>query len=203
MATNKIKNWAWSLLLLAYLIVRFFFTHWLDSLGTYSSYILEFTLIAIAFSFDVSQLFSQFKLNKKLCLLALLFAPFGFIVYKLAYVLQIAIPFDLKGTETLFFLLIIAPILEESIFRFFIWTPLEKMHRTLAYFTTSILFSYSHFHAVWFVPEAVQGFIYYQTAYTFLLALACGYSVLRYSSLAGAMLIHFLFNLGFYLASFL
>ena len=50
--------------------------------------------------------------------------PLGYIVFKVAGALRIPIPFNLSGIETVVFLLVIAPILEEAIFRFFAWKPI-------------------------------------------------------------------------------
>ncbi len=201
MTLEKIKSQFWIAILLAYLVIRFVFTQFLDSFGPYASYILETILVLVAISLSGRLFISRMRLNNKSALLALLFLPLGFLIFKTAAVLQIPIPFDLKGAETLVFLLVVAPILEEAIFRFFIWKPIEQINPKLALVCTSLLFSYSHFHAFWFVPAQIHNFIYYQTIYTFLLALACGFSVLKYNSLVGAMLIHFMFNFGFYLAS--
>ncbi|MCB0349385.1 MAG: CPBP family intramembrane metalloprotease, partial [Bdellovibrionales bacterium] len=71
----------------------------------------------------------------------------------------------------------------------------------LAWVGTSVLFSYSHFHAFWFIAPDIKAFIYYQTVYTLGLGLACGYAVYKHKSLGGAMLIHGLFNLGFYVGA--
>ena len=201
MEINKIKSWAWAILLLTYLVIRFLFTGWLDSFSPYASYFLEIILVVVAAFLAGLNFFSQFKINKTLLFISLAALLLGFLIFKGAGVLNISIPFDLKGTETIIFLLIVAPILEELIFRFFAWKPIENLNKNLALPLSSILFSYSHLHAIWFMPQEVHNFIYYQTAYTLVLAYACGFSIFRYRSLAGAILIHFMFNFGFYLGS--
>jgi membrane protease YdiL (CAAX protease family) len=188
-----------SLLLAVYLILRFFFTQWLDAFGSYSAYILEVILIIVATTITWPKIKNLWLFNKPIGIITLAAFGCGYAVFKAAGFLDIIIPFDFSGTETLLFLLIIAPTLEELIFRFFAWIPFERLNKGFAYLATSLLFAYSHFHAYWFYGEEIHKFIFYQTAYTFLLALACGYSVYKFRSLVGAILIHFAFNLGFYL----
>ncbi len=190
-----------SVLLAIYLIVRFFCTRWLDSLGGYTSYYFEIFLVVVSSGLLWSQLKAMFKLSKSQYALTAgaLFA--GYVVFKGTGALQVTVPFDMTNNELKFFLLLVAPILEEFIFRFFSWQPIQQINKGVALIATSLLFSYSHFHSFWFVPVEYQGFIFYQTAYTLVLGLACGYSVWRYNSLLGAILIHFGFNLGFFLGS--
>jgi len=190
-----------SILLAIYLVVRFFCTKWLDSLGGYSSYYFEVILVTISLVLLRQKVKEMFTLSQSLYYYSAAALACGYLVFKGAGSLQIGLPFDLSSKELLFFLLIVAPILEELIFRFFCWQPLAKINKSLALLTTSLLFSYSHFHSFWFVPTEYQGFIYYQTAYTLILGLACGYAIWRYNSLLGAILIHFAFNFGFLLGS--
>lgn len=189
-------------ILFVYLIIRFFFTHWLDSLGEYTTYYLESILAVVSVILYFNIFKTSWRINKSIFIFSLFALVSGFLIYKMAIVaLQITIPFNLKSTETILFLLIIAPILEEMIFRFSIWQPLEYIHSWFAYLGTSLLFAYSHFHAYWFIPEEFHKFVFYQTAYTLLLGLICGYFIKKYSSLSEAILIHFSFNFGFYLCS--
>jgi membrane protease YdiL (CAAX protease family) len=186
-------------LLLAYLIVRYFFIRELEAISLYSTYVLEVVLVGIMAFLYRATFGQQWRLPKAVLVIALPILTLGFLAFKFMGVLSISLPLDLSGAETLLFLLIIAPILEELIFRFFAWQPLSAFNKSAAYIITSLLFSYSHFHSYWFVPAEFHNFIFYQTIYTFSLALACGYSLFKYNSLAGAILLHFMFNLGFYL----
>lgn len=198
----KIRLTIWYILVSFYLVIRFGFTTQLDALGNYGSYIFEVICVSVAIGLFGKKIFSTVKIFKSVSYGMIIGLGAGFGIFKLAGVLSIAIPFDLKGTETVLFLLVVAPILEEAIFRFLVWQPIQYISQRpiIALVSTSLIFSYSHLHAIWFVPPEVHKFIIYQTVYTFLLGLTCGYYVYRYSSLACAILIHFAFNLGFYLA---
>jgi len=196
---NK-KYLVWLLLVIFYLVTRFGFSSQLDSFGQYASYIFEVVLVLIAIIISGRELLTFIKIPR----VAILILPgsllCGFFIFKLSGISNIQIPFELNGTETLLFLLVVAPILEELIFRFFIWQPVEKiMSKAGALIATSIVFSYSHLHAIWFVAKEIHPFILYQTAYTLILGASCGYFMYKYKSITGAILIHFAFNLGFYL----
>ncbi len=191
-------------LALIYLVVRFGFTQTLDSLGTYASYIFEVECVVIALILQRKNILEwlafkgNFTRNLPLALAS------GFAIFKLAQIFGIVIPFDLRSREIIFFLLAVAPILEELLFRFLLWKPIQILTRrpVMALLGTSLLFSYSHLHAIWFVPEEFHRFVVFQTVYTLFLAFVCGHSVYKHRSLSGAMALHFAFNLGFFLASF-
>lgn len=184
-----------------YLAVRFGATKQLDAIGTYTSYLFEISLVVIAFSLLRPKL-SLKALMRPWTLVTAVIALFaGAAVNKAAALAGLTIPMDIKSKETVFFLLAVAPILEELVFRFLLFASLDRSFGSKnAWFVTSVLFSYSHLHAIWFVPPEYSKFIIYQTAYTFPLALVCGYMVRKKSSLLSAILIHASFNLGFYFA---
>lgn len=187
-----------------YVIVKFCLTQQLDSLGAYAAYTFEaifVTAIAIYYRKRIS-----FKFNF-LSELKFSFIPafvIGCIVFLLAKPLNIQIPFDLRAGETILFLVLIGPILEEFIFRLALWQPIfdisKKQSVTLA--LTTLIFSYSHFHAYWFVPEQIYPFIYYQASYVVPLALYCGYRLIKTNSMASPIAVHMGFNIGFFLGSF-
>lgn len=191
-------------LALIYLIVRFGFTQTLDSLGTYASYIFEVECVVIALILQRKNILEWFAFKGNFTRNLPLALASGFAIFKLAQVFGILIPFDLRSREIIFFLLAVAPILEELIFRFLLWNPIQILTRrpVIALLGTSLLFSYSHLHAIWFVPEEFHRFVVFQTIYTLLLAFACGHYVYKHRSLSGAMALHFAFNLGFFFASF-
>lgn len=192
------------LLILAavYLIVRFFLTPQLDDFGPYGSYYFEAFCVIMAIGLFGNQVFTFLTPTTAVIFGSPIAIVVGFLIFKSARLTGIQIPFEFKNKETLLFLLVIAPILEEGIFRFFLWQPIQLLSgsRLTALIITSSLFSYSHLHALWFVPFEMHNFIMYQSVYTFFLGIACGLYVYRYSSLTSAILIHFAFNLGFYLA---
>ncbi len=192
-----------SSLALTYLFVRFFLTLQLDALSSFAAYVFEVACVLAALLLFGRQTLSYLSTPKE-SVLASAFALFiGFGIFKLAGIVGIVIPFTMTDSSTILMLLMVAPVLEEALFRFLIWqSALHVGFRPrITLVLTSAIFSYAHFHAVWFVSPDVIPFVYFQTGYTFFLGLACGLFVLRYASLAGAMLVHFGFNLGFFLAS--
>lgn len=184
-----------------YLIVRFLCTQWLDSLGGYTTYYFEIFLVLVSCVLLRDKLKRMFNLSSSLYPIVAGALIAGYLAFKGTALLDVTVPFDLSNNELRFFLLVVAPVLEEFIFRFFCWQPFERINKRMALAATSVLFSYSHFHSFWFVPSEYQGFVFYQTGYTLVLGLACGYSIWKYNSLFGAILIHFTFNLGFFLSS--
>lgn len=193
----------WALLAVLYLVIRFIFTVQLDSFGPYSSYIFETIDVGLAFALAGRTVIGYWRVSRLVLVAATGSLVMGFAIFRSAGLAGIAIPFDLNGGETLVFLLLVAPVLEELIFRFFLWQPIEALAKNsfVAWLATSLIFSYAHLHAIWNVPSSIHPFIAYQTVYTLFLGLGCGYFVFRGRSLAGAIAVHFAFNLGFYLAS--
>ncbi len=128
----------------------------------------------------------------------------GFLVFRFAGWFRIVAPFDLRSGLTILFLLVVARLLEELIFRFFLWASVLSFSAKpiWAWVLTTLFFSYSHLHAIWFAPESIHGFIIYQTLYTIALGAACGYFIWKNLSIFNAVLVHFAFNLGFFLATF-
>lgn len=184
-----------------YLLVRFGFTQRLDALGDHAAYLFELSLIAFTCVL-LRPRFSIRALMKPLTLLAGVAALIaGFATLKLARLTGVAVPFNVHDRETVAMLLAGAPLLEEGLFRFMLFKPLERIFSSgLAVVATSLMFSYSHLHAIWFVPAEYDKFIIYQALYTLPLAFACGWMVRRQRSLLSAVLVHMLFNLGFFLA---
>ena len=197
------------LIALFYLVIRYGFTHQLE--GTKSDYVTYyFELLCVISALVVSyrNFLNELKFPKAAFYGMALSLAAGAGVFKLATPLGLEIPFQFNSLEILFFLLIVAPVLEELIFRWLLWKPIETVAKKpfVALIVCALVFSYSHFHPlvfIVFIPNELRDFIYYQTAYTFLLGLGCGYYVYRYASLSAAIAIHFAFNLGFYLASFI
>lgn len=125
----------------------------------------------------------------------------GIATYLLAIRLGLAVPFDFASAEVLLMLGLVGPILEELLFRQGAWLPIEYLSRRagVAGIATSLLFAVDHFTSSFFVPEEYRSFIYYQTGYALLLGLVAGYAYLRTRSLRSPILVHIVFNWGFYL----
>ena len=184
-----------------YLVVRFGFTTKLDAISEYKTYLFEIGLVGYAAVLlrPRLSLHGLIKLQPIVSSMAALGAGFG--ILKIARATGIAVPINVSHRETVVFLLAVAPILEEFVFRFLLWKPIEcAASPQTAWWATSLAFSYSHLHAIWFVPPEYQKFLIFQMVYTLPLGLACGWILRKQKSLSSAMLLHFAFNLGFFLA---
>lgn len=118
---NKIIRIINIFILFGYFLGRFFLSSWLDSLGVYSSYYFELIVLLLFFGLNYKVIFSKFKINWSRAYVLPVFCILGFAIYYLLMPLGIDLPLDISSSETLFFLLLVVPILEECIFRFFIW----------------------------------------------------------------------------------
>ncbi len=174
----------------------------LDALSPYTMYGFELT-------FSVLVAFIYRKFEFKLAPLtfgagvALFFSlAAGFAIFEGAGVFGYTIPFELKDLETVLFLLLIGPILEEGVFRGALWRLFQEVFGTpwVGYLATSVIFSYSHYRVIGEVPESFHGFIRYQAIYTLGLGLFCGGIRVQFGLLA-ALFTHMAFNFGFWLAS--
>jgi membrane protease YdiL (CAAX protease family) len=127
----------------------------------------------------------------------------GFLICQLAILGLMKIRFDLKSPLVIFSLLIVAPILEEILFRFALWEPIKDLFEDTAVtnFITAVLFSLAHYAAIRIVDFHARDFVVFQTVYTFALALTCGWARSRTGSIASSILLHFAFNLGFFVGS--
>ena len=115
--------------------------------------------------------------------------------------MDIETPFRLlSGLE--WHMLFFAPILEELVFR-------QTFQRFLisqvgGKYVTSMLvaaiFAFSHLVGLTVLPVEYVPFIGFQVFYTFILGLICGQAMLRFHSVFAPIVIHFLFNLTFYIA---
>ena len=190
---------------LLYLILRFGFTQWFDEQSVYAIYYIEAIFVFIAILLNQTwikeHLIIHLSYSKFFTFIGSMLAGLG--IFGIAKIIDTPIPFDFNNPELIIFLLLIGPILEEFIFRFFLWLSIKSIIKNilLQYFISASLFSYAHFHSYWFVESEFHTFIIFQTTYTFFLGLICSYVVQKWKSLPYAILIHILFNFGFYIAS--
>lgn len=191
-------------LLLAIFIFRYLFDTQIAEFYAYATYFIELGMVFLALiSFDS---IPKFKFKIKSIHLLWFFGAIlsGFFIFKLAGFWKVIIPFNLTTPETVFFLLIVAPVLEEFLFRFTYIAPFENRGFNSYNLATisATLFSLSHFNAIRYVPPEFYSFVYFQSGYTFFLGLACYLGKLRFNtSIIFPVFLHFLFNLGFYLSS--
>lgn len=185
---------------LIYLVLRFCFNTQLDALGPWTLYAVEAIFALGALAYYRKSWREWVATTRELfwlpivALIAGLFSAYG------AVTIGLPVPFDLTSTSGVLMLLVGAPLLEEVLFRLFLWEPIARRGKlSWAWSFTTILFAYSHWHPVWNVPAEWHGFLAYQTLYTLLLGLACGSMIFLYNSLLAAVVVHFAFNLGFWL----
>ncbi len=116
---------------------------------------------------------------------------------------SVPVPFDFSSTETRVLLLLVAPILEEAVFRLVLWEAFATVFRKPLWvlLATTALFSLGHAAAYNFVPEIYRGFVLYQVLYVTLLGLAAGFRRRDEGCWNSAVFVHFGFNLGFFFAS--
>ncbi len=99
-------------------------------------------------------------------------------------------------------ILILAPIIEEAVFRgaFIEFAEKLKLNFIVSISINSVLFSLSHLPAIWNLPNEFHSFIGFQLFYTVILGGICTYSRLKTKGLISPILLHFCFNLVFYIA---
>lgn len=174
----------------------------LDAMSPYAIYGFQ-----VGFAILVSTLYKPLEWSKASFnfagIVAILFCfASGFAVFEFAGVLGHSVPYEMRDSETLLFLLLISPVLEEWLYRGVLWRLFERLAQTewVSLIGTSALFAYSYFQVISSVPGNFHSFVQYQTAYTFGLALFCAGMRVHYG-LKGAFAAHLAFNLGFLLGS--
>ena len=115
--------------------------------------------------------------------------------------MDIETPFRLvSGLE--WHLLFFAPILEELVFRqtFQRFLVAQVGGKRVTSMLVAAIFAFSHLVGLTVLPAEYVPFIGFQVFYTFILGLICGQALLRFHSVFAPMVLHFLFNLSFYIA---
>lgn len=189
------------LFLVIFLSIEYGFRTRIESSGPYTSYLIEVLFVLIvAFGWKGFRFLRSSPGWSGSANLALMFG-FGIAARALCTPLEVGTPFDLSSPETILFLVVVGPILEEFVFRGVLMRLMRDivLSRYLIILMSAIAFSYSHFQILFETPENLHGFIQYQAVYTFFLGLACGYFAVTYG-LLWAILGHFLFNFGFLLS---
>lgn len=185
-----------------FIAIDFFGVFSVDAIHAYAIYAFE--LLFVVF---VTVIYRNLEWKRRAFSFGFMVAVFfslvcGFGIYEFAGVLGYGIPFQMKDPETILFLLLIGPILEEFVFRSALWRLSTELVKApwMVFLLTSILFSYSHYLMIRTAPETMHGFIRYQAIYTLGLGLMAGGARLYFGLLA-AILIHFAFNFGFFFGS--
>ena len=108
-----------------------------------------------------------------------------------------------KFVDKLFIqVLILAPIIEELIFREAFYTVFKRAGLPSIWqgLINSALFSLSHLPAIWILPAEFKSFVIFQLIYTFVLGWVCFKSREVSKGILEPILIHLVFNLVFYMA---
>jgi len=186
-------------LLTLYFLSSYFFNNQLVRIDAYMPYAVEvfwviMTLMIFRDNIDFHYKFSFLHIFELLLLIG-----FGFVICILAKYLHIAIPINKSDPHTLILLLIVAPILEELIFRKTLFSIFERIYNnsTFIVIVTAIMFSYAHFHYIFSVGRTYQSFIIYQSVYTLVMGLWFGLRILNLKSINGTIIMHFCVNIGF------
>jgi len=118
-----------------------------------------------------------------------------------AWFWSMPVPFRLV-TNLEWHLLLFAPVLEELIFRQTFQRFLIKRlgGKRVTSMLVAAIFAFSHLIALRVLPAEYIPFVGFQVFYTFVLGVICGQALLRSHSILSPILIHFLFNLCFYVA---
>lgn len=187
------------LIIMLFFIIEYILRQKIDALFEYSGYLAEITYIFITmFVFRDHIKTKKIVFNKNFNLLLISAFFFGYFSMFFAHRTEIVVPFDFNSKEVLIFLLLVGPIVEELLFREAIWTAFNIIGlKNGTVILTSLMFSFSHFYSVWSAPPVYEKFIMYQSVYTLILAFLCA-AVRIMSNVGGAILLHLVFNFGFW-----
>lgn len=165
------------------------------------SYVFDFIFaLSVSFFFRLPWKF-KLNLNKNMLMaVAEVVALAGGCIFAIWY-MDIEVPFRLLN-KLEWHLLLFAPILEELVFRqTFQRTLIATMggKRVTSMLVASI-FAFSHLVGLAVLPPEYVPFIGFQVFYTFVLGVICGQGLLKFHSVFAPIILHFLFNLSFYIA---
>jgi membrane protease YdiL (CAAX protease family) len=196
-------HWRALLWLLGYFVPRYSLGSWLDSLHPYAVYTFEVFYVTAFFYAHRHALRFRFKPRALLGAEALLALIFGGACRVGCNLLHIPFPLDLSAPEIMVLLLIVAPLLEEALYRQALLLPLDRLlagNRLVVVKISALLFSASHFEALWTLRPELHGFVWYQGAYTLGLGLWLASAYYRHGGWGATLVLHFAFNLGFFVA---
>jgi membrane protease YdiL (CAAX protease family) len=165
-------------------------------------YLFESIFIALTLYLYRSEIPANWPSVRELSISVPLSLAAGFGISKLLTHSGVPIPFAVDQMRDVFLLILVAPLIEEFLFRFALWQTAKDFIRneTHVLVLTSLVFSAGHLMAFWFVPAEWRVFIALQTLYTVLLGLGAGWRRMVVGSIAIAVLIHWGFNFGFLMA---
>lgn len=190
--------------LLGYLVARILAPHTIDQLFSDAGLVFDVLFFGFAFLLYRDRFYVR-PLARQVFSISLLAFLGGCGVAVLARSVGLGLPFDLTDTRTILLLLLGGPILEELVFRFALWELIPEIkgfgvlwRDRLSLILTTLFFGAAHFAAYQYVPETLQSFVLFQTAYTLGLGFACGWFRISTRAIGTSIAIHLLFNLGFF-----
>jgi membrane protease YdiL (CAAX protease family) len=199
------QDWVGLTLVIFYLVFRVVFDSFWRKVSPYYSYAFEVGFVAAAYVAYKKRINPRLPRLQDTAANLVLSVLGGLSVYRLATFAGIGIPFDLADRETLIMLLLVAPVFEELIFRMALWEALKDVFTrpSSVLVLTTALFCIGHLLALWTVPHEFRVFVLYQSLYVALLGLGAGWARLSSGLVTSSILVHFGFNLGFFLGSVL
>ena len=182
-----------------YIFVRFTGYKYLASINQYSTYLFEVCFVGICIYIFRKKVNFKVTFDKGVAISSMGAFIFGILIVALSKFFNLTIPFTINSSETIFFLLVVAPILEEFLYRFSIWHLLNNFSSKIIFIliSTASLFAYAHFHPYSTSPSIFKSFIVFQTIYAVIIGFWFGYIYHKTKSLSYIILLHFLLNLGF------
>lgn len=192
-------KWFNLLLLAIFLILRTLFDPWVRTLSPWTAYTIEGTLVLIFIFANWRHLrfrFTQPHRWKTHLGISLLLGAF---IALAGTQFNLDIPFDFAEPELWLQLVIVAPLLEEALFRLLTWNTLAGWIRRprVLIMMTATLFALAHYSAILYVPEDFAPFVIYQTVYTGCLGIYWGYAREKTGSWLAPAALHLAVNLTF------
>jgi membrane protease YdiL (CAAX protease family) len=199
---------------LGFVTSRSLLLSWLNQFHDFAQYGFDLAYCAVTFFIFTRPAFRlRFSPRRLHGIWIAIMALSGFVIAGVARLTSLPIPWDLTDPTLITLALVVAPILEELLFRGALWKSMLEIEDRIPYFknragvlpaiATSILFSLAHFEIYFHAPAEIHPFILYQTGYTLLMGLALAHILRQERSLFLLMSLHFAFNLGFVLGAIL
>jgi membrane protease YdiL (CAAX protease family) len=187
---------------IAYFGLRYGGGKYLEDFGQHGPELFDLAFCGLVllgfFRNRIRLIFTPTKIWALHCLLML---GFGVLVSKWAHSNGIPIPFELSNFTILFMLLLGGPVLEEILFRLTLWLPLQDAfkRRWLVLMISTLFFVSSHGVSYFGVPPEYKIFVIYQLVYVSILGLYLGWVMSKVKTVTLTIILHALFNLGFFL----
>jgi membrane protease YdiL (CAAX protease family) len=125
----------------------------------------------------------------------------GVLTLWFAKTIDLIVPFSFENKFDVIMLILLGPLLEECIFRLFIYFSLNNLliHNNFKVIIVSIIFSLSHFKAYFYVDDTLKSFIIYQSIYTLIISFLWTYQFSKDNNITTPIISHVSYNFGFYI----